>query len=189
MNKSVSLLLLWHIWKWLRFIFMSLNPYVPYDAFNVSLVEKLSWICRKYRLYHEIHQDKTFETTPFWSHYCIGLDDLTLGRMIRTICRFVSGTCRMIWTWAGTCLWIDRSDRSGPEQCSGVVVMRKMPSKEYIEVSSHHCHKFGYIQHDIKKLKHNFNYCILFVCLTKFVSKLAMFLIEPSALQSRYSKS
>ena len=104
MNKSVSLTLLWYIWKWLRFIFMSLNPYVPYDAFNVSLVEKLSWICRNYRLYHEIHQDKTFETTPFWSHYCTGLDDLTLGRMIRTICRFVSRTCRMIWPhaeWSG----------------------------------------------------------------------------------------
>ena len=42
---------------------------------------------------------------------------------------------------------------------------------------------------DSKYCKHNFNYWILFVCLTKFVSKLAMFLIEPSALQSRYSKS
>ena len=192
MNKSVSLLLLWHIWKWLRFIFMSLNSYVPYDAFNVSLVEKLSWICRKYRLYHEIHQENIRNNTILkpllyrvgwsdpWSddpdYLPVSLwyipDDLAQHRMIRS--------------WAGTCLW---TDRSGPKQYNGVVVMRKMPSKRIIKVSSHHRHKFGYIQSDSKQLKHNFNYWILFVCLTKFVSKLAMFLIEPSALQSRYSKS
>ena len=175
---------------------MSLNPYVPYDAFNVSLVEKLSWICRNYRLYHEIHQDKTFETTPFWSHYCTWLDDLTLGRMIRTICRFVSGTCRMIWPHAG---WsgleqepvFGQTGQIGLAQSSAVVLWSwgKCLLKEFIEVSSHHWHKFGYIQNDSKQLKHNFNYWILFVCLTKFVSKLSIFLIEPSALQSRYSKS
>jgi len=175
---------------------MSLNPYVPYDAFNVSLVEKLSWICQNYRLYHEIHQDKTFKTTPFWSHllYRVGWSDpWSDDPDYQPVCLWNMpddlAPRRMIRAWAGTCLWTDRSDRSGPEQRSGVVVIRKMPSKEYIEVSSHHWHKFGYIQSDSKQLKHNFNYWILFVCLTKFVSKLAMFLIEPSALQSRYSKS
>lgn len=122
---------------WLRFIFMSLNPFVPYDAFNVSLVEKLSWICKKYRLYHEIHQDKTFETTPFWSHYCIESDDLTLGRMIRTICRFLSGTYRMIGPNAG---WSGLeqepvSGQTGLAQSSTVVLWSwgKCPLKELLK--------------------------------------------------------
>ena len=178
---------------WLRFIFLSLNPFVPYDAFNVSLVEKLSWICRKYRLYHEIHQDKTFETTPFWSHSCTGSDDLTLGRMIQTICWFASRTCQMICPhvgWSGlrhgTCLW---TDRSGPEQCSGVVVMRKMLSKEYIEVSSHSWHNFGYIQCDSKQLKHNFNYSILCMLWSSLRLSPSLSLIRKGSFHSRYSKS
>ena len=65
---------------------------------------------------------------------------------------------RMIQAYAEACLWTDRSDRSGPEQCNGAVVMRKMPSKEHIQMSSHHWHKFGYIHSDSKQLKHNFNY-------------------------------
>ena len=130
---------------------------------------------------------------PLALSFCTGSDHPELPRMIRPNSDFQHWASpddpalhRMIWTQTGLTGLEDQSD---PEQCSGVVVMRKMPSKVYIEVSSHHWHKFGYIQSDSKQLKHNFNYLILFVCLTKFVSKLAMFLIEPSALQSRYSKS
>ena len=101
-------------------------------------------------------------------------DDLTLGWLIRTICRFVSRTCRMIWPYAGWSRLVQKPVsgqigltglRSGPEQCNGAVVMRKMPSKDHIQMSSHHWHKFGYIHSDSKQLKHNFNYWILFVCI------------------------
>jgi len=174
---------------------MSLNPYVPYDSFNVSLVEKLSWICRKYRLYHEIHQDKTFKTTPFWSHllYRVGWsdpwsddpdylpvclwnmpDDLAPRQMIRATLD------RPAWP-----VWQTGLAQSSSRCCE----CEENTYQRYIDLYSHLWHNFGYIQSDSKQLKHNFNYWILFVCLTKFVSKLAMFLIEPSALQSRYSKS
>ena len=157
--------------------------------------------CRKQRTYHllstkqYLRSNALFEMTyvrdtPLALSLYIGSDHPELPRMIRANSDFQhwaslddSVLHQMIWTQTGL------EDRSDPEQCSGVVVMRKMLSKVYIEVSSHHWHKCGYIQSDSKQLKHNFNYLILFVCLTKFVSKLARFLIELSALQSRYSKS
>ena len=69
MNKSVSPLLLWYIWKWLRFFFVSLNPYVPYDAFNVSLIQNM--LCLNYRKQRTRHLFSTRQN--LWSNACLEL--------------------------------------------------------------------------------------------------------------------
>ena len=123
-------------------------------------------------------------------------DDLTLGWLIRTICRFVSRTCRMIWPYAGWFRLVQKPvsgliGLTGLAQSSAMVLwswgkcLLKNIFKWVLTIGT----SLGTF---IVTVSNSSTISIIeyYLCaLTKFVSKLAMFIIEPSALYSRYSKS
>ena len=135
--------------------------------------------CRKYRTNYLLSTRQNLRSnasiemtyvrdTPLAPSFCSGSDHPELPRMIQANSVFQYWASpnnlvvqRMIWTQTGL---TGLEDRSGPEQCRGNMVMRKMSAKEYIQVSSHLWHKLGYIQSDSKQIKHNFNICKLLVC-------------------------
>ena len=120
--------------------------------------------CRKQRTYHLVSTRQNLRSnTSFEMTYvrdtllalsiCSGSDHPELPQMIQANSDFQYWASpnnlvihRMIWTQTGLTGLVDRSDRSGPDQCTWAFWSKKWCHGLLFERLSHLKHRFGYIK-------------------------------------------